>query len=205
MPTCPGTTRARDPRFRVLLYCNSPPQQSDAAFLILTKLLPLVHHRWQDMLAVYLSRRIVMKTLITALAITAILATSAVADPANENRPHPTQSRPEPHLSEPQPRDPDQGFILPLPRRRGRSKFAKFDCIWCATAGNTKTATSDAGFCIGLTRTRKLRGRGCGICSPRRCLVTLQAFDANAPAPLGHPRTLEFPATLLALAGEVIQ
>jgi hypothetical protein len=26
-----------------------------------------------------------------------------------------------------------------------------------------------------------------GICSPRRCLVTLQAFDANAPAPLGHP------------------
>jgi hypothetical protein len=31
-----------------------------------------------------------------------------------------------------------------------------------------KTATSDAGFCIGLTRTRKLRGRGWDL-RPRRC------------------------------------
>jgi hypothetical protein len=117
-----------------------------------------------------------MKTLITALAVTAILATSAVAKTqrTREVRIQPNNSLSHNSVSRNPVAQLDDSYCrfhngIPILTPESVSSL-------CATVRNTKTATqNDAGFCIGLTRTRKLRGRGWDL-QPRRCLVTLQAL-----------------------------
>ena len=109
-----------------------------------------------------------MKTLITALAVTAMLAIPAVAKTERTRAAaHIQPNRVLSHNSVS--RNPVAQFGSFCRFRDGETDpDSGFGSRSCATARNTKTATSDAGFCIGLTRTRNAAGRNL---RPRpRCL-----------------------------------